>query len=62
MARKSGKDGFRITKATVVCTFIFEQMTHYEGISMTKFNNLKVKRVRSNLKYTDSKLVKQRPR
>ena len=43
-------------------TSIFEQMTHYEGISMTKFNNLKVKRVKSNLKYTESKLVKQRPR
>ena len=34
----------------------------YEGISMTKFNNLKVKRVKSNLKYTESKLVKERPR
>ena len=28
---------------------------------MTKFNNLKVKRVKSNLKYTESKLVKKRP-
>ena len=28
---------------------------------MTKFNNLKVKRVKSNLKYTKSKLVKKRP-
>ena len=26
---------------------------------MTKFNNLKVKRVKSNLKYTESKLVKK---
>ena len=34
----------------------------YEGISMTKFNNLKVKRVKSNLKYTESKLVKEGPR
>ena len=32
----------------------------YEGISMTKFNNLKVKRVESNLKYTESKLVKKK--
>ena len=32
----------------------------YEGISMTKFNNLKVKRVKSNLKHTESKLVKKR--
>ena len=32
----------------------------YEGISMTKFSNLKVKRVRSNLKYTESKLVKKK--
>ena len=31
----------------------------YEGISMTKFNNLKAKRVQSNLKYTESKLVKK---
>ena len=31
----------------------------YEGISMTKFNNPKVKRVKSNLKYTESKLVKK---
>ena len=29
---------------------------------MTKFNNLKVKRVKSNLKYTESELVKQKPR
>ena len=29
----------------------------YEDISTTKFNNLKVKRVKSNLKYTESKLV-----
>ena len=28
---------------------------------MTKFNNLKVKRVKSNLKYTESKLVKKKP-
>ena len=28
---------------------------------MTKFNNLKVKRVKSNLKYTESKLVKKNP-
>ena len=34
----------------------------YEGISMTKFNNLRVKRVKSNLKYTESKLAKKRPR
>ena len=27
---------------------------------MTKFNNLKVKRVKSNLKYTESKLVKKK--
>ena len=27
---------------------------------MTKFNNLKVKRVKSNLKYTQSKLVKKK--
>ena len=27
---------------------------------MTKFSNLKVKRVRSNLKYTESKLVKKK--
>ena len=26
---------------------------------MTKFNNLKVERVKSNLKYTESKLVKK---
>ena len=26
---------------------------------MTKFNNLKVKRVKSNLKYTESKLAKK---
>ena len=32
----------------------------YEGISMKKFNNLKVKRVKSNLKYTESKLVKKK--
>ena len=32
----------------------------YESISMTKFNNLKVKRVKSNLKYTESKLVKKK--
>ena len=31
----------------------------YEGISMTKFNNLKVERFKSNLKYTESKLVKK---
>ena len=34
----------------------------YEGISMTKFNNPKVKRVKSNLKLTKSKLVKKGPR
>ena len=28
-------------------------------LAMTKFNNLKVKRVKSNLKYTESKLVKK---
>ena len=33
----------------------------YDGISMAKFNNLKVKWVKSNLKYTESKLVKKRP-
>ena len=27
---------------------------------MTKFSNLKVKRVRSNLKHTESKLVKKK--
>ena len=32
----------------------------YEGISMTKFNNLKVKSVQSILKYTESKLVKKK--
>ena len=32
----------------------------YESISMTKLNNLKVKRVKSNLKYTESKLVKKK--
>ena len=30
----------------------------YEGISMTKFNEVKVKRVKSNPKYTELKLVK----
>ena len=34
----------------------------YERISMTKFNNLKVKRVKSNLKYIESKLVKKKDR
>ena len=34
----------------------------YEGISMTNFSNLKVKREKSNLKYTESKLVQKRPR
>ena len=29
---------------------------------MPKFNDLKVKRVKSNLKYSESKLVKERPR
>ena len=29
---------------------------------MTKFNNIKVKRVNSHLKYIVSKLVKKRPR
>ena len=33
----------------------------YEGISVTKFNNLNVKKVESSLKYTESKLVKKRP-
>ena len=32
----------------------------YEGISVTKFNNLKVKRDKSNLTYTESKLVKKK--
>ena len=32
-----------------------------ESISMTKFNNLKVTRDKSNLKYTVSKLVKTEP-
>ena len=32
----------------------------YEGITMTKFNNLNVKRVKSNLKYSESKLVKKK--
>ena len=27
-------------------------------LAVTKFNNLKVKRVKSNLKYTESKLVR----
>ena len=40
---------------------VFSTMFTYGGISMTKFNNLKVKRVKSNLKYTESKLVKKRP-
>ena len=31
-----------------------------EGISMAKFNNLRVKRVKSNLKYTESKLAKKK--
>ena len=31
---------------------------YYEGISMTKFNDVKVKRVKSNPKYTELKLVK----
>ena len=31
----------------------------YEGISMTKFNKLKVKRFKSNLRYAKSKLVKK---
>ena len=35
------------------------QTLFYEGISMTKFNNLKAKSVQSNLKYTESKLVKK---
>ena len=35
---------------------------NYEGISITKFSNLNLKRVKSNLKYTESKLVKERPR
>ena len=49
-------------------SLIFQLFPHlakaapYEGISMTKFNNLKVKRVKSNLKYTESKLVKEGPR
>ena len=30
----------------------------YEVISMTKFNDVKVKRVKSNPKYTELKLVK----
>ena len=34
----------------------------YEGISMTKFSNLKLKRVKSNVKYTESKLAKERSR
>ena len=32
----------------------------YEGISITKLKNLKVKKVNSNLKYTVSKLVKKK--
>ena len=32
----------------------------YEGISMAKFNNLRMKRVKSNLKYTESKLAKKK--
>ena len=32
----------------------------YESISMTKFNNIRVKRVKSNLKYTDSNLVNKK--
>ena len=32
----------------------------YKGISMTKFNNLNAKRVKSSLKYTESKLVKKK--
>ena len=35
---------------------------NYEGICMPKFNVLKVKRVKSNLKYSESKLVNERPR
>ena len=32
----------------------------YEGISMIKFNSIKMKRVESKLKYTVSKLVKKK--
>ena len=41
------------------CSLASEVVFLYGGISMTKFNNLKVKRVQSNLKYTESKLVKK---
>ena len=39
-----------------------DSFTYYEVISMTKFNNLRVKRAKSNVKYTESKLAKKRPR
>ena len=54
-----------IPRTTLLIFIIFHKSKAgkgYEGISMTKFNNLKVKRVKSNLKYTESKLVKGRPR
>ena len=41
------------------CSLASEVVFLYGAISMTKFNNLKVKRVKSNLKYTESKLVKK---
>ena len=52
-----------IVPAQMHCLYFWNSLhpvlvSGYEGISMTKFNNLKVKRVKSNLKYTESKLVK----
>ena len=42
-------------------SYFINMVYTYGGISMTKFNNLKVKRVKSILKYAESKLVKKRP-
>ena len=44
-----------------VTEHIFPRLVRsYEGISVTKFNDLKVKRVKSNLIFTASKLVKKK--
>ena len=54
----------RINCDANITIFVVESVCktlYYEGISLTKFNNLNVKRVKSSLKYTKSKLVKQRP-
>ena len=63
-------DSTRMTKfveclpvfVTKLVSFMESYYEIYEGICLTKFNALKVKRVKSNLKYTESKLVKKRPR